>query len=113
LFVFDAYFDQIYPTYHQVDFDIVGLNNSLMETTTSIQEVVFPWNDEEWETTVPQQVISRRYIESEDESRLFYPPNFRGGYAIVNQDATNAWGIPRGYVVHPGYSPIYNVCHSN
>lgn len=99
--------------YHQVDFDIVGLNNSVLESTTSIQEVEFPWNDKDWETTVPQQIISRRYIESEDVSRLFYHPNFRGGYSIVNRDARNAWGVPRGYVIHPGYSPIHNVCHYN
>ncbi|THU91060.1 hypothetical protein K435DRAFT_244620 [Dendrothele bispora CBS 962.96] len=37
-----------------------------------------------------------------------YPRKVQGGYAIVNQDEKNRWGYQRGYVVHPGYSPVHN-----
>lgn len=33
----------------------------------------------------------------------------QGGYSLVNKEAKNSWGSPRGYAVHPGYSPIHNV----
>ena len=49
------------------------------------------------------------YIANEDNALLKYPLNFQGGYAFVNQDRTNRWGIPRGYAIHPGYSPVHNV----
>ena len=96
----------------KVDLDVVNEKNSLLEKTTHVREVTHPWLDEDgyWGTTTRQQFIKSRYIETENESRLFYPPNFRGLFAFVNKEETNLWGVPRGYVIHPGYSPIYNVC---
>ncbi|KAK7031010.1 hypothetical protein VNI00_013800 [Paramarasmius palmivorus] len=92
----------------KVDLDIVGQENSLLETTTSQEEVQQPWFDDDWGSTVIQQRINRRFIQSEDEALLKYPSNFQGHYAIVNQEARNTWGNARGYVIHPGYSPIHN-----
>ena len=95
----------------KVDLDVVNEKNSLLEKTTHVREVTHPWLDEgDWGTTIRQQFIKSRYIETENESRLFYPPNFRGLFAFVNKEETNSWGVPRGYLIHPGYSPIYNVC---
>ncbi|KZT20392.1 amine oxidase catalytic domain-containing protein [Neolentinus lepideus HHB14362 ss-1] len=93
---------------YKVDLDLVGLKNSLLRTTTAQEEVEHPWIEEDWGTTVIQQKISRSYIENEDDALLKYPNNFQGSYAIVNKGETNAWGSPRGYAIHPGYSPIYN-----
>jgi hypothetical protein len=93
----------------KVDFDIVNEKNSLIEKTTHVREIAHPWLDEDWGLTTRQQYIKSRYIDTEDESRLFYPPNFQGSFAVVNKDETNSWGVPRGYAIHPGYSPIYNV----
>ena len=94
----------------KVDLDVVNKMNSLMEQTTHVREVSFPWSDDEdWGTTTKQQFIKSRYIETEDESKLFYPPNFRGLFAFVNKDERNSWGVPRGYLIHPGYSPVHNV----
>lgn len=93
----------------KVDFDIVNEKNSLLEKTTHVREIAHPWLDEDWGLTTTQQYIKSRYIDTEDESRLFYPPNFQGSFAVVNKDETNSWGAPKGYAIHPGYSPIYNV----
>jgi primary-amine oxidase len=75
----------------------------------SQEEVTQPWFDDDWGQTVIQQKITREYITNEDDALLKYPTNFQGGYAIVNQEETNKWGVPRGYNIHPGYSPVHNV----
>ncbi|KAK1234331.1 hypothetical protein PQX77_002470 [Marasmius sp. AFHP31] len=91
-----------------VDFDIAGTKNSLLETTTHQEEVEHPWlDDDDWGYTTVQQKVTKRYIESEDEALLKYPHNFQGHYAIVNQDNKNAWGYPRGYIVHAGLNPVH------
>jgi primary-amine oxidase len=75
----------------------------------SQQEVTKPWFDDDWGQTVTQQKITREYVTNENDALLKYPSNFQGGYTIVNQAKTNKWGIPRGYSIHPGYSPVHNV----
>lgn len=94
----------------QVDLDIAGPKNSLLFTNTAQEEVSQPWFEDDWGSTVLQQKITRKIIENENDALLRYPQNFQGGYALVNTEALNRWGIARGYAVHPGYSPIYNVC---
>ena len=91
--------------------DIAGTANSLVRTSSKQEEVVRPWLDEDdvWGNTVIQQKITKEYIENENDALLRYPPNFSGGYSFVNRDITNAWGYPRGYSIHPGHSPIFNV----
>jgi primary-amine oxidase len=80
------------------------------------QEITLPFfssEDEEgfddWGNTVTQQIVTREYLEREEDSRVDYFKNFEGGYAIVNTDELNRWGHPRGYAVHPGMSPVRNV----
>ncbi|KAF9035083.1 amine oxidase catalytic domain-containing protein [Hymenopellis radicata] len=92
----------------KVDFDIDGLENSLLQTTTAQEQVEQPWFDDDWGKTVLQQKITKKYIENEDDALLKYPANFQGGYSIVNSESKNAWGYPRGYAIHPGFSPIHN-----
>lgn len=94
----------------KVDLDVVGTKNSLLYTHTDQEEITHPWFDEDWGQTVIQQKITREFIETEDHSLLKFPVNFQGGYSFVNKDEKNTWEIPRGYAIHPGYSPIYNVC---
>ena len=90
--------------------DIAGTSNSLLYTSSKQEEVARPWlGDDDWGNTVIQQKIMKEYIENENDALLRYPPNFTGGYSIVNRDITNAWGYPRGYLIHPGNSPIFNV----
>lgn len=93
----------------QVDLDVAGSENSLLFTHTVQEEVEQPWLDEDWGSKAIQQKILRDYIESEDDALLKYPLNFQGGYSIVNREKTNRWNTPRGYAIHPGYSPIHNV----
>ena len=98
------------PSPQRVDMDIAGTSNSLLYTSSKQEEVPRPWlEDDEWGNTVIQQKIVKEYIENENDAMLRYPPNFAGGYSIVNRDITNAWGYPRGYLIHPGNSPIFNV----
>lgn len=92
----------------KIDFDIGGIENSLLETTTSQETVTQPWFDDDWGQEVIQQKITKKIIENENDALLKYPQNFQGGYSIVNQDNRNAWGLPRGYAIHPGYSPVHN-----
>ncbi|KAK0447703.1 copper amine oxidase [Armillaria borealis] len=92
----------------KVDFDIGGIENSLLETTTNQEVVTQPWFDDDWGQEVIQQKITKKIIENENDALLKYPQNFQGGYSIINQDNKNAWGLPRGYAIHPGYSPIHN-----
>lgn len=99
----------------KVDLDIAGTKNSLLFTHTDVEEVQHDWFDDDWGKTVIQQKITREIIENEDEALLKYPSNLQGGYSFINQEKKNRWGIPRGYAVHPGYSPVHNVfttCHS-
>ncbi|OCH86254.1 amine oxidase catalytic domain-containing protein [Obba rivulosa] len=93
---------------YKVDLDVVGPRNTLLATRTAQEERTAPWFDDDWGSTFVQQKITREYITNEDDARLVYPPNFQGGYALVNTEETNAWGIPRGYAIHPGYSPVHN-----
>ncbi|KZS98930.1 amine oxidase catalytic domain-containing protein [Sistotremastrum niveocremeum HHB9708] len=92
----------------KVDLDVAGLKNSLLNTSTSIQQVEQPWFDEDWGNIVTQQYITREFIDNEDNAKLKYPQNFQGGYSFVNRKRKNAWGIERGYSIHPGLSPIHN-----
>ena len=98
---------------HRVDMDIAGTSNSLLRTISKQEEVPRPWLDEDdsdWGKTVIEQKLMKEYIENENDALLRYPPNFIGSYAFVNRDTINAWGYPRGYLIHPGNSPIFNVC---
>ncbi|EJD41689.1 amine oxidase catalytic domain-containing protein [Auricularia subglabra TFB-10046 SS5] len=92
----------------KVDFDLVNERNSLLEKRTQVHDVAHPWLDDDWGPTTRQQFIAQRVIKNEDDARLRYPANFQGAYAIINADEKNAWGVPRGYQIIPGMSPIHN-----
>ncbi|OJA18091.1 hypothetical protein AZE42_04164 [Rhizopogon vesiculosus] len=92
----------------KVDLDVAGTANSLLKTTLSQEVVTQPWYEDDWGDQVIQQVVMRNYISNEDDALLKFPANFQGGYSIVNREESNKWGTPRGYAIHPGYSPIHN-----
>ncbi|KAH8100993.1 amine oxidase catalytic domain-containing protein, partial [Cristinia sonorae] len=92
----------------KVDLDIAGSDNSLVYTSTAQEQVEQPWFDDDWGQTVIQQKISREVIPNENDAMLQFPANLQGIYSIVNQAKTNSWGLPRGYSIHPGDSPIRN-----
>ncbi|KAI1798357.1 amine oxidase catalytic domain-containing protein [Ganoderma leucocontextum] len=93
---------------YKVDLDVAGLENSLLFTNTGTEKITQPWFDDDWGQDVIQQKISRTYIENEDDALLKYPTNFQGGYSVVNKASLNRWGVPRGYAIHAGYSPVHN-----
>ncbi|KAJ3967052.1 hypothetical protein EV361DRAFT_953553 [Lentinula raphanica] len=69
----------------KVDFDIAGLENSLLETILSQEVVEQPWlEDDEWGHTAIQQKITRQIIKTEDEALLKYTTNFQRHYFIVD-----------------------------
>jgi len=92
----------------KVDLDVAGTDNSLLQTITSKEEITQRWFDDDWGQTVIQQRITRTYIENENDALLKFLTNFQSGYAIVNNNQKNTWGTPRGYAIHPGYSPVHN-----
>ncbi|KAF6751012.1 amine oxidase catalytic domain-containing protein [Ephemerocybe angulata] len=104
----------------KVDLDIAGVNNTLLKTTSVIETVYPEWfDDPEWPsdaefTSEPEAQFRTRlvktYVESEDseDARVKYSQNYRSSYAVVNRDERNAWGVPRGYTIHPGLSQVYN-----
>ena len=94
---------------YKVDLDVAGERNSLLYTHMDQEEIQQPWVDDDWGSTVLQQRITRTFLENEDDALLKYPYNFQGGYSIVNRAARNRWGVLRGYAIHPGYNPVYNV----
>ena len=80
-----------------------------MFTSTATEIITQPWFEDDWGSEVIQQKISKKFIENENAALLKFPTNLQGGYSLVNKEALNRWGIPRGYAIHPGYSPIHNV----
>ncbi|KAI0765133.1 amine oxidase catalytic domain-containing protein [Fomes fomentarius] len=93
---------------YKVDLDVVGEENSLLFTSTDTEIITQPWFEDDWGKEVIQQKISKKLIENEDDALLKFPLNLQGGYSLINKEALNRWGIPRGYAIHPGYSPVHN-----
>ncbi|CAK5268221.1 unnamed protein product [Mycena citricolor] len=91
---------------YKVDFDIAGTANSFMAISLENEVTSFPWFEEDW-GAVNQQKIVRKYVANESDALLDYPHNLEGAFLIVNKEAHNRWGNPRGYVVHPGVSAIH------
>jgi len=71
----------------RVDLDVAGTSNSVLQTRTVQETVTHPWLEEDdgWGTEILQQKIVKDYIKSEKDSRLLWPGNIQGGYALVNE----------------------------
>ncbi|KAF2225193.1 hypothetical protein BDZ85DRAFT_233684 [Elsinoe ampelina] len=82
---------------YKADFDILGTDNSLL-----IQEQIPITRSFSWSPT-PRNTMQlvRSYVESEASSRLFWGPNGATEYVVVNRDAPNKYGNPRGYRILP------------
>ncbi|KAL0950332.1 hypothetical protein HGRIS_010303 [Hohenbuehelia grisea] len=92
----------------KVDIDILGTENSFLRTYITQETVTQPWYDDDWGDEIIQAKVTREYVETEDDSRVKYPNNLQGSFAVVNQEAKNSWDTVRGYAIHPGLNPIHN-----
>ncbi|KAM0748227.1 amine oxidase catalytic domain-containing protein [Meredithblackwellia eburnea MCA 4105] len=92
---------------YKVDFDILGTKNSISTISLEVQEIEQPWFDDDWGTTNVQQAIVKRTHLNESTTKFEHPKNGEGILLITNEDEKNAWGVPRGYAVHPGASNIH------
>jgi primary-amine oxidase len=45
--------------------------------------------------------LDKKYLESEDDSKIDYEPNGQTMYVVVNKDSVNKFGEERGYRISP------------
>lgn len=83
---------------YKADFDILGVDNSLMLMSQVPVSREFPWSGGKKRNTM---MLERKYVENEDESRLFWGDNGATQFIVVNQDQKNKYGNPRGYRILP------------
>ena len=88
----------------KADFDILGTANTMQTVTNTPVSQVYSWSNGEARNTMK---IQRGLITSEDESALYYAPNGATQYKVVNLDAPNAYGEPRGYHIRPSAGTIH------
>ncbi|KAF2268147.1 amine oxidase catalytic domain-containing protein [Lojkania enalia] len=85
------------------DFDIVGSSNSLQISELKAVNVTQPWFPE----LGSFEQMEMEIYNMEQEAQLNYAPNNQAMYTVINPNATNAWGSPRGYRIVPGRSDIH------
>lgn len=88
---------------YKADFDIVGTGNSLQVSELKTVNVTQPWFPELGEF----EQIEMDVYNMKEEQQFNYAPNNQAMYVILNQNATNKWGEPRGYRIVPGRSDIH------
>lgn len=88
----------------KVDFDILGTNNTMTTATPVAVSQTYPWSNGMARNTMKLQ---RGVIASEDESKLYWGANGATQYKIVNLDAPNKYGEPRGYRIMPSSPTIH------
>ncbi|TKA83156.1 hypothetical protein B0A55_00722 [Friedmanniomyces simplex] len=87
----------------KADLDILGTENT-MELTTNVPVTEnYVWSDHPRNT----MKLQRSFIESEDDSRLFYTGNGRTQYRVVNTAKPNKYGEYRGYRILPSDGTIH------
>jgi primary-amine oxidase len=60
-------------------------------------EVKYSWSN----TTRSTMKLDKKYLESEDDSKIDYEPNGQTMYVVVNKDSVNKFGEERGYRISP------------
>ena len=87
----------------KVDFDILGVENTMQLTTNVPVTRSFTWSNK----TRSTMTLERSYIENEDSSRFNWSPNSITQVAVVNTDAPNKYGENRGYRILPSTGTIH------
>lgn len=88
---------------YKADFDILGTANSLQVSELKAVNQSQPWFPELGEF---EQMEMDTYI-MDKEQQFNYAANNQAMYVVLNPNATNAWGEPRGYRIVPGRSDIH------
>lgn len=93
----------------KADFDIVDTKNSLQVTELIVANQTQPWFEE---LGIFEQ-MELNVTNKPTEEMLYWGGNGQTMYSVINPDAKNAWGVPRGYRIVPGRSNIHlSVEHS-
>lgn len=87
----------------KADFDILGTANTMQLTTNVPVTDTYVWSDKPRNT----MKLQRKFIENEDESKLFWNSNAATQYTIINQAAPNKYGEYRGYRILPASPTIH------
>lgn len=82
----------------KADIDILGTSNSLANHTVAPVTTTYPWSHGMERSTMK---LFRDYIDNEDSGKLFWPQNTHSMFMVVNKDALNEFGEPRGYRIMP------------
>jgi primary-amine oxidase len=80
----------------KADIDILGTNNSFARHAVVPVNQTYPWSRG---ISRPGMKMQRSYVETEDDGAMDYKKGEM--LMVVNQDALNAYGEPRGYRVMP------------
>ncbi|KUL83286.1 hypothetical protein ZTR_09131 [Talaromyces verruculosus] len=86
----------------KVDFDIMGVNNSIELITIAPTTRNFTWSNGKSRNSMSLQ---RTILHSEDEGRFNWDPNAM--MHVINQDARNAYGEYRGYRISPAFGTAH------
>lgn len=82
----------------KADFDILGTANSLQLMRNTPVSLKYPWSDGKHRNTM---MLTRSFVESEDDGRFNWDSNAQTQVLVVNQDKKNAYGEARGYRILP------------
>jgi len=82
----------------KADFDILGTENTVQLVSNVPTTEVYPWSRGKPRNTMKLQ---RKFIESEDDSRINWGENALTQVIITNQNETNKYGELRGYRILP------------
>nr|XP_018261712.1 uncharacterized protein I303_06153 [Kwoniella dejecticola CBS 10117]OBR83870.1 hypothetical protein I303_06153 [Kwoniella dejecticola CBS 10117] len=82
---------------YKVDFDILGTNNTLVKHVIEPIEKSYKWKN----GTRNTMHMVRKEVESEDDGKMNWSANAQEQVIIVNKDAPNKFGEPRGYKIMP------------
>lgn len=93
----------------KADFDILGTSNTMELTSVIPVTESYVWSDKPRNT----MKLSRKFIESEDESGLLWDANAATQYHIVNTDQKNKYGELRGYRIMPDSSTIHSTIENS
>ncbi|PNS15337.1 Copper amine oxidase 1 [Sphaceloma murrayae] len=83
---------------YKADFDVLGTDNSLLLMQQVPVSREFTWSPGRKRNTMQLQ---RRYVASENDSRLNWGANGDTEFIVVNRDMPNKYGSPRGYRILP------------